>query len=82
MKKTLEKIGRALTGDEASRLVVVRALLQYVDAHTQNYKFGDISRRIASDVAANTAELKRGFEGAVQAITKKEVASPPTPLSF
>jgi hypothetical protein len=40
----------------------------------QNYKFGDISRRVGSDVVAGAAELKRGFEGVVQLVTKNEVA--------
>ena len=45
------------------------------DTQLQDYKFGDISRKIAIDVKLGAEGVKKGFESVVQSVTKNEVAS-------
>ena len=43
------------------------------DTLLQDYKFGDISRKIAIDVKLGADKVKKGFESVVQRVTKNEV---------
>ena len=43
------------------------------DTLLQDYKFGDISRKIVIDVKLGADKVKKGFESVVQRVTKNEV---------
>ena len=43
------------------------------DTQLQDYKFGDISRKMVIDVKLGAEGLKKGFESVVQSVTKNEV---------
>ena len=45
------------------------------DTQLQDYKFGDISRKMVIDVKLGAEGVKKGFESVVQSVTKNEVAS-------
>jgi hypothetical protein len=74
MKKLFEKAVRGVSGKEASCLLATHDRAQ-IETCAQDYKFGDGSKAIARDIKAGVQDLKRGFEGAVRVVTKKEVGA-------